>query len=198
VTRIAFAACLLVGAAACTLSRPVPAVHYYTLRISTDPPLRLPAPVEVGPFTADAPYASARIAYRTSPYRLEYYLYHRWAADVPRLVATAVRDHLQHAPPGAGAAPFIVTGHVRRLEEEDTPEGWRGTLVVELTVRREGRVVFERVFHESEPAERRNPEAIAAALSRALGRVLDHLVRALANEGTGPERPGRAPRAPSG
>ena len=32
---------------------------------------------------------------------------------------------------------------------------------------------------ETEPAEKRNPEAVAAALSRALGRILDQMLREL-------------------
>ena len=43
----------------------------------------------------------------------------------------------------------------------------------------DGRVVLAHVHTETEAADGRRPEAIAAALSRALGRILDRVVRDL-------------------
>ena len=163
----------------CLVARPAPEMHYYTLAVPGAPAAGLPAPITVGAFTAEAPYATARLAYRTSPYALDYYVYHRWAADPRRLVAAAARDYLERAPTSAAGPPIALTGHIRHLEELDTTEGRRATLALDVRVVQEGRVLLARAYTETEPADARRPEAVAAALSRALGRVLDRVVRDL-------------------
>jgi len=169
------------GLAACSLARRTPAIRYYTLAPPGVPPSALGAPVRVGHFTADQPYASERIAYRTSPYRLDYYTYHRWAADPRRMLAATTRDYLeQGAKEGAGSPPFEIEGHIRRLEEMDGEDSWEGALVLDLKVSRGGKRLLERSYAESEPAGARDPEAVVAALSRALGRILDRLASELA------------------
>lgn len=162
-------------AAACSLARTTPQLRYYTVTIPGDPPT-LPAPIEVHPFVADDPYATARIAYRTSRYRIDYYTYHRWAADPANLLHYAVRDHFARANPPPEAEPFTLRMRVLRMEEDDTSDPWQGALALEAEVQRKGRLVFKKTFTANEPMETRTPEAVAAALSRALRRVLDRLV----------------------
>lgn len=163
---------IAVTLSACSLASRTPEIRYYTLAIPADPPGPLPAPLQVGAFTVDPPYASARLAYRTSPYRLEYYTYHRWAAEPRIMVALAVRDALERAVVTGTGAPLELTGNVRRIEEVDRASGWSGELVLDVRIARAGSVVLDRVYAETEPAESRNPEAVVAALSRALHRIL--------------------------
>jgi ABC-type uncharacterized transport system auxiliary subunit len=168
----------------CSLARATPEVRYYTLALAGTPP-RLAAPVHAGTLGVDPPYATERIAYRTSPYRLDYYTYHRWAADPRTIVRTAARDYLERAAPAGGAEPYELTGHLRRIEEVDVPGGGRrGELALDLTVTRGGAVVLARSFAESEPAAEATSEAVAAALSRALARILDAVIAELAAGGT--------------
>ena len=174
--------------AGCALFRSTPQVRSYTLALVGEPPARLAAPVRIGVFTIDQPYATERLAYRTSPYRLDYYTYHRWAADPRQLVQAAARDYLERAvTSGHGAetagTPFEITGHIRRIEEIDTPAAWQGALVLDLRVERGGTLLLARSYAETEPAEARNPEAVAAALSRALARILDSVVTELTAPG---------------
>jgi len=73
-----------------------------------------------------------------------------------------------------------VKGHVRRLEEVDEADGRSGAVALDLRVEQGGRLVLERSYAATEPAEGRGPEATTAALSRALGRILDRLTADLA------------------
>jgi ABC-type uncharacterized transport system auxiliary subunit len=182
---------LATTACGCSLFRAQPLVRYYTLTLSGTPATQLEAPVTVGGFTADEPYATARMAYRSSPYRLDYYTYHRWAADPRNMVRTAIRDYFEHATAGSGT-PFEIEGNIRRLEEVDDPAGWLGALALDIKVTRGGTIVLEHAYSETEPAEARNAEAVAAALSRALRRVLDQVAADLAR--SGPLAPPRAGR----
>lgn len=169
-----------VGLAGCTLARKTPETRYYVLVV---PPTTAPAPVplRVGAFTADDPYAGVRLAYRPSPYRLGYYTYHRWAGDAPSIVADAVRDHWSTGTLADARDPMVITGHVRRLEEVDGPEGWSGALTLEIAVRNDRTTLLARTYTETEPAPERTTEAVVAALSRALGRILDRVARDLAD-----------------
>jgi ABC-type uncharacterized transport system auxiliary subunit len=166
-----------VALAGCSLARRTPEMRYYTLAVPGVPPA-LPGPLRVGRFTADAPYATPRLAYRTSPYRIEYYVFHRWAADPGWIVASAAREYLEPAAPAADRGSWELTGTVRRLEEVDAPAGSEAALALDLRLERDGRLVLARSYAETEPAEGRRPELVVAALSRALGRILD---RALAD-----------------
>jgi ABC-type uncharacterized transport system auxiliary subunit len=183
---LAAALFLATTALGCSLFRAAPHVRYYTLTLSGAPPVPLEAPVTVGFFTADEPYATARLAYRSSPYRLDYYTYHRWASDPRALVRTAIRDYFERAATGTGT-PFEIEGNVRRFEEIDDPSGWQGALALDVKVAHGGAIVLQHAYSETEPAEARNAEAVAAALSRALKRILDQVATDLA----------RAPGAPA-
>ncbi|MEA2624773.1 MAG: ABC-type transport auxiliary lipoprotein component, partial [Candidatus Binatota bacterium] len=81
-----FAALALAG---CSLARAVPDTHYYTLALPGTPRTKLSGRVAIVSLTADAPYATAPIVYRSSEYQLDYYTYHRWAADPREVVANA-------------------------------------------------------------------------------------------------------------
>jgi ABC-type uncharacterized transport system auxiliary subunit len=181
-TRATLLVLAAVALAGCSLGRSLPTIHYYTLAITDPPPTHLDAPVRVGAITSDQAYATERIAFRSSPYQLDYYTYHRWAADPRSLVQTVVRDYFERAG-AAGGLPFEVEGNLRRLEEVDEPGGWRGAFALDVRVARGGRIILERAFSETEPAASRRPEAVAAALSRALQRILDQVLAETAAAG---------------
>ncbi len=180
VAALVVAALTLAG---CSLARSIPNVRYYTLAITGQPSTTLGAPIHVATITGDQPYATERIAFRTSPYQLDYYTYHRWAADPRNLIRTVARDYFERAG-GASGVPFELDANIRRLEELDEPSGWRGAVALDVRLARGGRVVLERAYSETEPAESRRPEAVAAALSRALQRILDQVLAEAARTDT--------------
>jgi len=193
VTHAIAAALVATTALGCSLFRATPHIRYYTLTLTGAPATPLDAPVTVVGFTADEPYATARTAYRSSPYRLDYYNYHRWAADPRNLLRATVRDYFERGAARDGL-PYELEGNIRRFEEVDGPAGWQGALTLDIKVARGGAIVLQRTYAETEPAEAKNPEAVAAALSRALQRVLDHVAADVAAA----PRSSAAPRAPAG
>jgi ABC-type uncharacterized transport system auxiliary subunit len=136
----------------------------------------------------DAAYDDERIAYRTSPYRLEYYEYHRWSAPPGLLVS----DFLRSAYANTGEfgrvvrepdpdASVVLSGRVIAIEEVDrTAEHWIGHIELELELRDADtqRVVWSKRVREREPLHERSPEALARATGLALRRVVQR---------TGPE-----------
>jgi ABC-type uncharacterized transport system auxiliary subunit len=171
---------MALGLGACSLAGRTPEMRYYVLALPEPATPQLSAPIRVDGLTVEEPYTGRQIAYRTSPYRLDYYSYHRWAGRPQSVVGSAVRDYLERATRGDDGPPIEITAHIRRLEEVDAPDGWFADLALDVTARRDGEVVLEHAYAEREPAAVRNPEAVVAAMSRALARILEQLVSALA------------------
>lgn len=129
----------------------------------------------------DPAYDDDRIVYRTTPYRLDYYQYHRWSAAP----GTMVGNYLEQAFESSGKfrsvvraasadAPAVLGGRVVAIEEIDTSKtSWRGRVVIELTLTdtKTGAVMWTEQFDESEPLATQTPEGLAKALSTAMARI---------------------------
>lgn len=130
------------------------------------------------PLTTEAAYEDERIVYRTSPFRLDYYQYHRWSAAPGVMIAGyleqalessgRVRAVIRELATGAAA---VLGGRVIAIEELDAE--WRGRIVLELTLTdaRSGAVVWSEQFSETERLSTRTPEGLARALSAAMARI---------------------------
>ena len=139
--------------------------------------------------TTDSAYDDERIVYRVTPYRLDYYNYHRWAAAPGTLIA----NYLERAFEKSGhfsavtrepnpAAPVTLGGRVIAIEEVDqTKTKWLGRIVVELTLTdsASGDVVWAQQYEETEPLPLQSPEGLARALSVALERIANRAVPAV-------------------
>jgi ABC-type uncharacterized transport system auxiliary subunit len=164
----------------------IPETSYYRLvpPVATLAPEREPDGVVlvVDELRVDTAYDDDRIAYRTSPYRLDYYEYHRWSAPPGLLVS----DFLRSAYAKTGEfdrvvrelepeAQVILSGRVIALEEIDRTElHWFGNVEIELELRDAdtSRVLWSTRIHERESLDERSPEGLARATSRALRRAV--------------------------
>jgi ABC-type uncharacterized transport system auxiliary subunit len=198
------------GVVACLSPRSLPEMVHYTLAPPGAPTENLGGPVRVRRFGIDPVYANVRLAHRSSPYRIEYYTFHRWAGPPQDVVTSAVRDYLDRAPAAPAGPPVVVSGIVRRLEERlgpaegqaATPVGnakrsgsrvRSGLVAIEFTVHRDGRVILDREYEQSETAAGGTPEESVAAISRALARMLDQLVRDVRQAEAGGSQPADVP-----
>jgi ABC-type uncharacterized transport system auxiliary subunit len=140
--------------------------------------------------TTDSAYDDERIVYRVTPYRLDYYNYHRWAAAPGTLIA----NYLERAFEASGkfgavtraanpAAPVTLGGRVVAIEEVDRSKTrWVGRIVIELTLTdaSDGSVLWAEQFEEHEPLLAQSPEGLARALSAALERIANRAVPVVA------------------
>ena len=175
---------------------PLPPTKYYRL---APPPAEAPAgdgPVLVVEELHAVPlFDDTRIVYRESTLRSAYYPYQRWAADPGRMVAEFMRE----AYAGTGCfsrvaaeadpdAMAILGGRVIEIEEVDVAPGrWIAQVELELVLRDpdSDRVVWSKHVHEAEPLRERNVDALAAAMSRALARVVDRTASEIADASRG-------------
>jgi hypothetical protein len=192
VTRARPALAAAVAAAAATswaCSGKIPETRYYQLAAPAAGPEagRGELVLAIEPLSTDEAYQDERIVYRTSPYRLDYYNYHRWSAPPGVLVAgyleralersgrfrAVVREH-ERGPVLGEDAPAVLGGRILAIEEVDESRTrWLGRLVVELTLEdaRSGAVLWAEQLAEAEPLAAQSPEGLARALSIALGRI---------------------------
>lgn len=176
--------------AACACTGKLPETRYYQLAQLTEP-ARLTAPAAaprgdavlvLETLAAEAAYDDDRIAYRSTPVRIDYYHYHRWSSAPGVMVS----NYLEQALEGTGrfravvreltaAAPVILGGRVLAIEEVDRgPTSWLARIVLELTLSdaRTGEALWTDQLEDSEPLAQRTPEGLAIALSKAMARIV--------------------------
>jgi hypothetical protein len=80
-------------------------------------------------------------------------------------------------------APVVLTGRVVAIEEVDrSATEWIGRIVLELvlTDAKTGEALWTDQLEETEPLRKQTPEALAAALSIAMSRIVAHTVPTIA------------------
>lgn len=173
---------LVVVTAAAGCAGRTPPTRYYDLAM---PPIGAHAegPVIVlEPLATDEGYDDERIVYRTGPYRLDYYDYHRWSAPPGVMVGNYLARGLERSGLFRGVvrevtrdAKVVLDGRVAAIEEVDVSKrAWVGHIVVELRLvdTETGDRLWADQFEESEPLLRQTPEGLAEAISTAMGRIV--------------------------
>jgi ABC-type uncharacterized transport system auxiliary subunit len=184
----------------CSLTKPGPEVHHYTLAL-TPPEVAAgsaKASLQVRPFSAPDPYLQDRLVYRLSPYQLDFYHSHRWASSPTEQVTDWTRRYLRGSglftsvsPTTEGAADFVLSGRVRQFDEVDHEQTWEAVLQVDFWLVRgtERSPIWFSSYTASQQASKRNPVALAEAMSRNLENILGRLAADLAPVVAGPLTP---------
>jgi len=180
---------IVVGTVACGSS--APETRYYRVANLSEPtPGESNLVIGVEPFTTDTAYDDQKMVYRKSPYRLDYYHYHRWATPPGIMLADYVREELENSGQfGAVLSGFtgdvtaMVGGRIIQFEEVDqSRDEWFARLKITIFVRdaQTGRLIWSRTLSESEPVEEQSPEGVARAMSKALQRAIGRNVADIA------------------
>jgi ABC-type uncharacterized transport system auxiliary subunit len=140
--------------------------------------------------TTDAAYDDPRIVYRTTPFRLDYYHYHRWTSSPGAMVGNYLEQALETSGKFRAVvreltpdAPVVLTGRVLAIEEVDrSTTQWLGRISLELVLSdaHTGALLWTEQIEETEPLRQRTPEGLAAALSIAMSRIVAHVVPTIA------------------
>lgn len=175
-------------ASGCSLTRPSPAVQHYVLAVTLPEKAThthtTSETLVVRPFTARDPYNQERLVYRSSPYQLDFYQYHRWASSPAQQITDWTRQYLRRAglfakvfPSPQGDANLTLSGAIRQIEEVDHNQTWEAILSIDvwLTRPRQRSPFWFQSYTVSRQAARRNPTAIAEALSHNLAAILHQL-----------------------
>jgi ABC-type uncharacterized transport system auxiliary subunit len=141
--------------------------------------------------TTNAAYDDQRIVYRTTPFRLDYYDYHRWTSSPGVMVGNYLEQALETSGKFRAVvreltpdAPVVLTGRVIAIEEVDrSATEWLGRIAIELVLSdaHTGALLWTEQIDETEPLRQRNPEGLAAALSIAMSRIVAHVLPTIAD-----------------
>jgi ABC-type uncharacterized transport system auxiliary subunit len=179
-TLVAAAWAASIACAAC--GGKLPETRFYQLAAPAASAPRGDAVLVLETLTAEAAYDDDRIAYRTTPVRIDYYHYHRWSSPPGVMVS----NYLEQALEASGrfravvreltaAAPVVLGGRVLAIEEVDRSSSeWLARIVLELTLSdaRTGEALWTDQIEATEPLRQRTPEGLAAALSTAMSRIV--------------------------
>jgi uncharacterized lipoprotein YmbA len=171
----------------CAMVRPRPEVHYYALQLTLlgESSGAGRASLVVRPFNAQDPYDQQRIVYRSSPYVVDFYRYHRWAASPAHQVTDWTRRYLRQVglfakvfPSADTDADLTLSGRIQQFEEVDQNDVWQAVLSIDIWLERHGRdsPLWFQSYTATQEATKRNPEAVAEAMSRSLEDILARLV----------------------
>jgi len=147
---------------------------------------RVPLAVAVRRFETPAYLRQGRIVYREAPEVLDFYEYHRWAAELGPTVTTAVIDSIRSARlfsfvkpyDGQDKPDYLMTGRLERLDEIDYGGIVRveTKLSAELVDLRTGSTVWTGDATTTSNVETSNVNSVVAAMNRALQQNIDRLV----------------------
>lgn len=179
-------ACWLAWALASACASTPPETHYYQLVVLQPPKPKPPAGeivLAIEPLAAEGAYATDRIVYRRSPYRLDYYNYHRWSAPPALALAEYLRQAyartslfaLVTVEPTAAPRTATLSGRVLALEEVDESDTrWLGRVALELALFDPAtqEPLWSGTFLEEEVLHEQSPEGLARAISVALERIV--------------------------
>lgn len=161
----------------------LPDTRYYQLAPTTQGKPGGDLSLVLEPLSTDQAYDDERIVYRSTPYRFDYYQYHRWSAAPGAMVGNYLEQSLERSGhfrnvthEATADAPVVLGGRVIAIEEVDTAKSkWVGRIVLELTVSdtKTNKPLWTQQFEETEPLASQSPEGLAQALSIAMGRITE-------------------------
>ncbi len=190
VLRLGAVCCVVLAGAGCLRADYVP-TRFYTLTPEIAAPAAAPGEASVGVRTLDAarPYRD-RMMYRDEADALQPYHGVEWAQQPRDAVTTALIDALKASGRFADVGratdmmgpDFLLLGHIRRFEEDratSPPEA-----VVEMALELRDGETRDGVWADSVTArvtmERSGPDALASAMSQAVGQAVEEAAAAIA------------------
>lgn len=176
------------------LKQPHPSIKRYVLEYEVpefsgyEP---LDGVIKIDTFSAAPAYNTRRIVYSSGNYERESYIYHKWDENPGEIVTHLLGRDIRQSGlfrgvilPGERVRGFSyrLGGTLEEFYESDEENKWAGvlSLTVTLVSEKDGesgdRVIFQKNYRTSEPCERKNPAALAKALSDGLKKISSVLV----------------------
>ena len=166
---------------------------YYTLEY--DPPKltglnALPFIIKIERFYASPLYNSEKISYRKSDFQTDEYNYHRWETNPAQLIAYFLYRDIKQSGFFKGvfshdtgyAATHSVSGTVDEFYEDDRGKTWEAVLSLDIVLMVENepdinkRILFQKKYSARKPCARKNPKAVAEAMSKAMSELSGQII----------------------
>ena len=184
--------CFLFGCI--SFSKPVKPISYYTLEYDS-PTIKgrriLPFAVFVERFQVTPLYDSNKIIYRNNEYKREAYSYHKWRTNPGDMVSQLLARDFKETSlfkavftlDSRFPSSHILKGTVLEFYEKDGEDRWEGILTLSVALIRKDEadplksVVFQKNYTIKEVCAKKNPQALAEAMSNALKKISVLIIR---------------------
>ena len=192
-----FALLLLLSITSCSsMKQPSLKIDHYTFEYAAPKPgdlKQLPVILKVEPFSVSPLYDTRQIVYRDQSFIRETYNYHRWRANPADLVTDFLARDMRNSglfravvEQGSSVSPtHILEGSLDEFFEWDSAEGWKAVLTVTATLIKAKetdtarRILFQKTFHEIQPYQEKTPKGLAQAMSEAMSRLSEEVIKAV-------------------
>ena len=177
-----------------SFNNPSNKIDFYTLEY--DPPKinglqPLPSVIRTERFSVAPIYNTNRIIYRDKSFQRESYVYYRWRANPGDLVTYFLGRDITDSGLFKAVLPYdsrfpfayMLTGSVDEFLEWDMKQSWEAVLALSITLIDERepdiskRIIFQKTYRAQEPCQRKNPHALAVAMSQAMSRVSEEIIK---------------------
>lgn len=179
---------LLTLSCAIPQKKPARRIDYYTLEYpppETQTTASVPAALAVRHFQIAPAYNTNKIVYREKEFVRNTYHYHKWRANPAELVAYFLARDLQHSaafqavftPDQSQPVTHFLEGTVDDFFEYDLAQTWEAVLSVSVTLLKakepdiSKRILLQRHYSVRKPCQRKNPQALASAMSEAMAEL---------------------------
>lgn len=165
----------------------VPKTHYYVLHLNPGSanPVSSNLNIGIAPFTIESIFSNYKIAYRESPYEVQFYNYHQWASDPAKLVENGILEFLMNSNqfnkvvrlPSTDKVDLVIDGHIHKIEEWDEADQWYGYVEIEFQVTKleTKQKIWKSSLSRKIPAESKKPLMVVKAISTATQEIVEEL-----------------------
>lgn len=186
---------LALGLSACLdLKQPSNKIEYYSLEYDP-PPMRDLEPISnviaVELFGVSPIYNTRKIIYRDKSFKRAAYDYHKWHANPGEFVSHFLARDLQRSHLFKAVVPrnrpfpgaTVLGGSVDEFLEADMPAGWQAVLSLSIILVAEHepdavkKILFQKTYDVRKPCRRKNPRALAEAMSQAMSEASARIIR---------------------
>jgi ABC-type uncharacterized transport system auxiliary subunit len=182
---------LLVGCM--DLKQPMNKIEYYTLEY-TPPQITDLKPlshvIKLERFTASPTYNTSRIIYKDQSFKRDSYFYYRWRDNPGALVTHCLNRDIRHSglfkavltSNSRLTSSYILEGSVEEFFEWDMEEKWKAILSISIVLIDKNqtdvgnRILFQKTYRKEEVCKRRNPSALAEAMSLAMSKISRQII----------------------
>jgi len=168
-------------------------IDYYTLEYALNKFQDLktiPFVLYIERFSVAPVYNSNNIIYKTRQFKRNAYNYHKWRANPGDLITSFLSRDLKNSslfkavfePGSRFSSTHIISGTVDEFFEQDEKHSWTAILTVSITLIKANetdiskRIIFQKRYKTSEKCRRKNPRAIAEAMSKAMAGISEMII----------------------
>jgi cholesterol transport system auxiliary component len=149
--------------------------------------------LKVERFQVAPEFNTYQMVYGEGAFKRNVYHYHQWRGNPGDLVTYALMRDLRNSGSFAGVLPkespipptHILEGMVDQIYEKDGSTTCDAVLSISITLLVVAepditkRILLQKSYQEAEPCNRRNPDALAKAMSHAMRRVSEKIIKDL-------------------